>query len=86
MFQTLLLTKTVVHVYKGAQPLFHALFGVKTLSGTLWGPVFNASGLRDEVLGFYCSKAKPPAWLYAPMKPGKGCAYNLKKLLRAMGP
>ena len=26
VIQTLLLTKTVVHVYKGAQPLFHALF------------------------------------------------------------
>ena len=26
MFQTLLVTKTVVHAYRGAQPLFHALF------------------------------------------------------------
>ena len=26
VFKTLLLTKTVVHVYRGAQPLFHALF------------------------------------------------------------
>ena len=26
VFQTLSLTKTVVHVHRGAQPLFHALF------------------------------------------------------------
>ena len=26
VFQTLLLTKTVVHAYRGGQPLFHALF------------------------------------------------------------
>ena len=26
LFQTLLLTKTVVRAYRGAQPLFHALF------------------------------------------------------------
>ena len=26
VFQTLLLTKTVIHQYRGAQPLFHALF------------------------------------------------------------
>ena len=37
------LTKTVVHSYRGARPLFHALFGVKTLSETLF-PVFNARG------------------------------------------
>ena len=42
MFQTFLLTKTVVHVtlyvYRGAQPLFHVYFGVKTLSETLFFP------------------------------------------------
>ena len=37
-----LLTKTVFS--RGAQPLFHALFGVKTLSGTLLGPAFNEKG------------------------------------------
>ena len=26
VFQTLLLTKTVVHAYRGAKPLFHAMF------------------------------------------------------------
>ena len=29
---------------------FHAVFGVKTLSGTLLGLAFNESGLRDQVL------------------------------------
>ena len=43
VFQTSLLTKTVVLAVKGAQSLFHALFGVKTLSGTLLGP---DTGLR----------------------------------------
>ena len=33
--QPLLWTKTVFHALRGAQPLFHAIFGVKTLSGTL---------------------------------------------------
>ena len=33
VFQTLLLAKTVFHAPRGAQPLFPALFGVKTLSG-----------------------------------------------------
>lgn len=27
-----------------------------------------------------------PAWLYAPMRPGKGCRYQCKKALRALGP
>jgi len=27
-----------------------------------------------------------PAWLYAPMRPGKGCRFKLKKFLRALGP
>ena len=40
VFHTFFLIKTVVHAYSGAQPLFHALFGVKTLSETLF-PVFN---------------------------------------------
>ena len=40
-----LLTKTVFDALRGAQPLSHALFGVKTLSGTLLGPAFqHASG------------------------------------------
>ena len=46
-FQTFLLTKTVVHAYRGAQPLFHALlnnFGVKTLSETPCSPPLKQPG------------------------------------------
>ena len=39
-----LLTKTVFGALRGAQPLVQALFGVKTLSGTLLGPVCNEIG------------------------------------------
>ena len=46
VFLILLRTKTVVHVLRGAQPLFHALCGFKTLSGTLLGPTFHEKGLR----------------------------------------
>ena len=47
VFQTLLWTKTVFsYALRGAQPLFHALFGVKTLSGTLLGPAFHENWLR----------------------------------------
>ena len=41
-----LLTKTVFDTLRGAQPLSHALFGVKTLSGTLMGLAFTEKGLR----------------------------------------
>lgn len=44
--QPLLLMETVFHALRGAQPVLHAIFGVKTLSGILLGPAFNASGLR----------------------------------------
>ena len=37
------LTKTVFDALRGTQPLFHALFGVKTLSGTLLGPAFKVN-------------------------------------------
>ena len=40
------MSKTVSDALRGAQPLFHALFGVKTLSGTHWGTAFNELGLR----------------------------------------
>ena len=58
MFQTLLLTKAVFHALRGAQPLFHALFGVKTLS-TLLGPAFNngVTGLGHS--GFSCGVCMP---------------------------
>ena len=36
------MTKIVVDALRGVQPLFHALFGVKTLSGrTLLGPALH---------------------------------------------
>ena len=38
--------KTVFHVVREAQPLFHALFCVNTLSGTLFSPASTAKGLR----------------------------------------
>ena len=47
--QTRLLTKTVVHVYRRAQPLSHALFWHqfdKTLSETLFFPPFMHPGFR----------------------------------------
>ena len=44
MFKTLLLTKTLVHARRGAQPLLHALFDVKSLSATLLRPAFNETG------------------------------------------
>ena len=50
VFQTLLLEKPVCHAYRGAQPLFHALSGVKTLSETLF-PAFNekrVTGLQSR--------------------------------------
>ena len=49
--------KTVFHAFRGAQPLFHALFGVKTLSGTLLGPAFytrvTGLGLRQFALAVF---------------------------------
>ena len=42
--RTLLLTRTAFHALRGAEPLFHALFGVKTLSGTRLRPAFNELG------------------------------------------
>ena len=39
-------TKAVFGALRGAQPLLHALFGVKTLPGTLLGPACNERGLR----------------------------------------
>ena len=51
----------MVHALRGAQPFFHALFGVKTLSGALWGPVFNASGdgaRFDEIRATIVTKAE----------------------------
>ena len=41
-----LVIETVFHAFRGAQPLFHAPFGVKTLSGTLLEPAFIEHGLR----------------------------------------
>ena len=38
------LTETVFDALRGAQPLFHALFGVKTLSGTLFAPPLMKTG------------------------------------------
>ena len=38
LFQPRFWTKTVFHALRGAQPLFHAFFSVKTLSGTLFAP------------------------------------------------
>ena len=43
MFFTFLWTNTAAHALRGAEPLFHALFGVKTLSGTLLGPTFRVN-------------------------------------------
>ena len=40
VFQPFLWTKTVFRALREAQPLLHALFGVKTLSGTLFAPPF----------------------------------------------
>ena len=37
-------TKTVFDACRGAQPLFHALFGVKILSGTLFAPPLQKPG------------------------------------------
>ena len=64
VLQTLLLTETVIHVLGRAQLLFHALFGVKTLSGTLFPPplmkpgyvaiLAKKKGLRGEVPGRPC--------------------------------
>ena len=57
MFQPFLLTKTVSHALRGAQPLFHTFFGVEILSGTLFAPpLMNAGyGARlDEVGTAYC--------------------------------
>ena len=50
---------------RGAQTLFHALFGVKTLSGTLLGPAFNEAwtgygARRDEL-----EKRREEAWALA---------------------
>ena len=39
--EDVLLAKTVFDAFRGAQPLFHALFGVKILSGTLLDIAFN---------------------------------------------
>ena len=41
---TFLQTKTVFHALRGAQPLFHARCGVKTLSWALRVPAFHATG------------------------------------------
>ena len=44
VFHTFLLTITVLCALRGAKPLYLALFGVETLSGTLLGPVHDKSG------------------------------------------
>ena len=38
------LSKAMFDALRGAEPLFHARFGVKTLSGTFWGAAFNENG------------------------------------------
>ena len=43
-FQPLLWTKTAFHALRGAQPLLHALFGVKTLSDTFFAPPLKKPG------------------------------------------
>ena len=52
VFSDAFIHKTVVHAYRGAQPLFHALFGVKTLSATLFAPPLMKRGygtrFKDE--------------------------------------
>ena len=40
------LTKTVFGAFRGEEPWFHALFGVKTLSGDTFEHAFNETGLR----------------------------------------
>ena len=44
VFQPFLLTKTVSHALRGAQPVLHALLGVKILSGTLFAPPLMNAG------------------------------------------
>ena len=59
-----LLTKTVFDTLRGAQPLSHALFGVKTLSGTLLGPAFDepwVAGLGTRTCGASCRAPPSPA-------------------------
>ena len=50
MCQPLLWTKTVFHALRGAQPLFLALFGVKTLSEMLFPPPLKKTGYGARYL------------------------------------
>ena len=65
---------------RGGQPLFHVLFGVKTLSGTLLGTAFNESGYGarhggpDRALG----AARAPAVEAAGSRPRGLCKAGLE--------
>ena len=47
LFSDIVLTKTVFGALREAQPPFHALFGIKTLSKTFLRTAFNETGLRE---------------------------------------
>ena len=57
MFDTILLTNTVVHALRETQPFFHALFGVRTLSRTLRLEVSRVTWLGT---GYHDTPARAP--------------------------
>ena len=77
---TVLTEIVTISAFRDAQPLFLALFGVKTLHGTLLGPACNERGLRGEVGfadGLSCTACTGGQSLKQPAERSGGCSSSV---------
>ena len=89
------MTKTVFGAFRGTQPLFHSLFGVKTLSGTLLAPPLMKKGygarcdqrqLMETVTAIREDQIKPEEHLFiAQILYGHGERSRLQLLFKLAG-